>query len=98
MNKPQHSRPQLLDVRVATGLLQGGFSVALKETVNTDIFSVELLTADGGPLGVADAARLRARDLKGQGLVTGACITRYRAVLTACGSVTNGSLNATLDK
>ncbi|GFR52497.1 hypothetical protein Agub_g15067 [Astrephomene gubernaculifera] len=57
----------LLDVRLATGLLQGGISTALIPSPNVDIFSVELLTSDGRPLDVAEAARLRGRDLAAHG-------------------------------
>jgi hypothetical protein len=53
----------LLDVRLATGLLQGGFSLVLTPSPNIDIFSFELLTADGHTIEVAEAARVRGRDM-----------------------------------
>ncbi|GIL82763.1 hypothetical protein Vretifemale_11699 [Volvox reticuliferus] len=53
----------LLDVRVATGLLQGGFNLQISPSFNVDVFTVELLTASGRSLEVAETARIRGQDL-----------------------------------
>ncbi|GLI67384.1 hypothetical protein VaNZ11_011565 [Volvox africanus] len=53
----------LLDVRLATGFLQGGFNLQIFPSPNVDIFTVELMTASGRSLEVAETARIRGQDL-----------------------------------
>ncbi|GIL55097.1 hypothetical protein Vafri_10716 [Volvox africanus] len=53
----------LLDVRLATGFLQGGFNLQISPSPNVDIFTVELMTASGRSLEVAETARIRGQDL-----------------------------------
>ncbi|KXZ54851.1 hypothetical protein GPECTOR_4g923 [Gonium pectorale] len=54
--------PCIQGLRVAAGLLQGGFDVALEASPNVDAFGLELLTVDGCPLDTGHALELRRRN------------------------------------